>query len=175
MNFLTETDVFHFSISYSLRVLNDLLQTDTCKIIDDAGCASGSNVTPAYDSSDLMANPKPQSPKPDLAKIFAYQQMQRKLKLYHASYVEDVKDSLKADIESLAIQNDFVTEFTTIAVVEQTRKQRPVDGIIIKKRRSKEKQHKLKLMFAQYREEAKRLEAVEQVLIGYFIHIKLSA
>ena len=48
-----------------------------------------------------MANPNPKSPKPDLAKVFAYQQMQRKLKLYHDSYVQDVKDSLKADIEEM--------------------------------------------------------------------------
>ena len=121
-----------------------------------------------------MANPKPQSPKPDLAKVYAYQQMQRKLNLCHGSYVLDMKDSLKTDIENLAIQNDFVTEFTTLVVVEQTRKQRPADGIVIKKRRSKEKQHKLKIMFAQYREEAKRLKALEKVFIADFIHERLA-
>ena len=137
--------------------------------MSDAGCSSGSNDAPAYDSSDLMANANPKSVKPDLAKVFAYQQMQRKLKLYHDSYVQDVKDSLKADIEDFAVMNDFVTEFTSLVVVEATRRKRPVDGVTIKKRRSKEKQHKLKQMFSEYREEVKRLKAMEQVFIDDFI------
>ena len=119
-----------------------------------------------YNSSDLMANPNPKSPKPDLVKVFAYQQMQRKLKLYHDSYVQDVKDALKADIEDFAVMNDFVTEFTTLVVVETTRTNRPVDEIIIKKRRSKEKQHKLKKLFLEYREEFKRHKAMEQVILN---------
>ena len=45
-----------------------IFQTDSCKIISDAGCSLGSNAAPAYNSSDLMANPNPKSPKPDLAK-----------------------------------------------------------------------------------------------------------
>ena len=111
-----------------------------------------------------MANPNPKSPKPDLAKVFAYQQMQRKLRLYHDSYVQDVKDLLKADIEDFAVMNDFVTEFTTLVVVEATRRKLVVDGVIIKKRRSREKQHKLKELFAEYKEELKRLKAMEKVL-----------
>ena len=146
-----------------------IFQTGTCKIVSDAGCSSGSNAAPAYDSSDLMANPNPKSPKPDLAKVFAYQQMQRKLRLYHDSYVQDVKDALKADIEDFAVMNDFVTEFTTLVVVEATRRSRPVDGVIIKKRRSKEKQHKLKELFLEYREEVKRQKALEEV-ISYKLH-----
>ena len=110
-----------------------------------------------------MANPNPKSPKPDLAKVFAYQQMQRKLRLYHDSYVEEVKDALKADIEDFAVMNDFVTEFTTLVVVEATRRSRLVDGVIIKKRRSREKQNKLKELFFEYREELKRQRAMEQV------------
>ena len=105
-----------------------------------------------------MANPNPKSPKPDLAKVFAYQQMQRKLKLYHDSYVQSVKDDLKAEIEVFAVKNDFVTEFTSLVVVEATRRKRSVDGVTIQKRRSKEKQHKLKKMFSEYREEVERLE-----------------
>ena len=111
-----------------------------------------------------MANPNPKSSKPDLAKVFAYQQIQRKIRLYHDSYVENVKDLLKADIEDFALLNDFVTEFTTLVVVEATRRNRPVDEVIIKKRRSKEKQHKLKELFSEYREEIKRLKAMEQVI-----------
>ena len=116
-----------------------------------------------------MANPVPKSPKPDLAKVFAYQQMQRDLKAFHSSYVESERDALKADIEAFAVMNDFVTEFTSLVVVEATRRKRPVDGVTIKKRRSKEKQHKLKQMFSEYREEVKRLKAMEQVFI-IFIH-----
>ena len=86
--------------------------------MSDAGCSSGNNDAPAYDRSDLMANPNPKSPKPNLAKVFAYQQMQRKLRLYHDSYVQEVKDALKADIEDFAVMNDFVTEFTTLVVVQ---------------------------------------------------------
>ena len=141
-----------------MKVLYKSFQTGTCKIVDDAGCSSGSNTAPAYDASDLMANPNPKSPKPDLAKVFAYQQMQRKLKLYHDSYVQSVKDDLKAEIEVFAVKNDFVTEFTSLVVVEATRRKRSVDGVTIQKRRSKEKQHKLKKMFSEYREEVKRLE-----------------
>ena len=111
-----------------------------------------------------MANPNPKSPKPDLAKVFAYQQMQRKLRLYHDSYVQDVKDLLKADIEDFAVMNDFVTEFTTLVVVEATGRNLLVDGVIIKKRRSREKQHQLKELFAEYKEELKRLKALEKVL-----------
>ena len=78
--------------------------------------------------------------------------MQRKLRLYHDLYVQEVKDALKADIEDFAVMNDFVTEFTTLVVVEATRRSRPVDGVVIKKRRSREKQHKLKELFSEYRE-----------------------
>ena len=93
--------------------------------------------------------------------------MQRKLRLYHDSYVQDVKDALKADIEDFAVMNDFVTEFTTLVVVEATRRNLPVDGVIIKKRRSREKQHKLKELFSEYRDELKRQKAMEQVLPFY--------
>ena len=116
-----------------------------------------------------MANPNLKSPKPDLAKILAYQKIQRKLKLYHSTYVQDVKNSLKADIEKLAILNNFVTEFTSLVAVEPTRRKRPVNGVIIKKRRSKEKQHKLKQMFAEYRVEFKRVKALEQVFVEFCI------
>merc|ERR1712168_340184 len=142
------------------------MSANSCRIVDDTGCSNtNSNAPPEYDSSDLMANPYPRSPKPNLQKVFAYQQMQRKLKLYHDSYVESVREDLKSEIEDFAVMNDFVTEFTSIVVVEATRRKRPVDGVTIKKRRSKEKQHKLKQMFSEYREEVKRLKAMEQAEI----------
>ena len=110
-----------------------------------------------------MANPYPKSPKPNLQKVFAYQQMQRKLKLYADSYVDSVKEALKTEIEEFAVLNDFVTDFTSMVVTDATRRRKPVDGVTIKKRRSKEKQHKLKQMFQEYREEVKRLKALEKV------------
>ena len=167
---LAGVNMMDVSVSLALFLISiffnhiPIFQTGTCKIVSDAGCSSGINAAPAYDSSDLMANPNPKSSKPDLAKVFAYQQIQRKIRLYHDSYVENVKDLLKADIEDFALMNDFVTEFTTLVVVEATRRNRPVDGVMIKKRRSKEKQHKLKELFSEYREEIKRLKAMEQVI-----------
>ena len=110
-----------------------------------------------------MANPNPRPPKANLGKVLAYQEIQRKLKLYHDSYVEDQRNSLKADILNLAIIHNFVTDFTTVNVAESTRRKRSVDGVTVRKRRSKEKQHKLKQMFAEYREEVERLKAIEKV------------
>merc|ERR1711990_1161262 len=112
----------------------NMMDTGSCKIVDDTGCSSGSNAAPAYDSSDKMANPNPQSPKPNLQKVFAYQQMQRKLKLYHDSYVDSVKEALKTEIEEFAVLNDFVTDFTSMVVTDDTRRKKPVDGVTIKKR-----------------------------------------
>ena len=99
--------------------------------------------------------------------------MQRDLVQYHAEYVASKKEEFKAAIEDFAVMHDFVTEFTSLVVVENTRRKRPVDGVTIKKRRSKEKQHKLKQMFADYKEEVKRLKAMEQVFIDfiYFSHL----
>ena len=110
-----------------------------------------------------MANPNPKPPKPDLSKVFAYQQMQRKLKIYHNSLIEDQRASLKVDIQNIAVMNGFVSEFTSLVVVEPTRRKLPVTGVTIIKKRSKEKQEKLKQMFAQYREEVERLKAIEKV------------
>ena len=110
-----------------------------------------------------MANPVPKSPKPNLEKVFAYQQMQRMIGLYHDSYVESVRESLKTDIEMFAIANDFVTEFTALVVVEKDRSRKTVDDVIVKKKRSKEKQQKLKKMFQDYRDNLKRAKEIEKV------------
>ena len=111
-----------------------------------------------------MANPVPKSPKPDLKKVFAYQQMQRMIGLYHDSYVENVRESLKTDIEMFAIANDFVTEFTALVVVEKERSRKIVDDIVVKKKRSKEKQQKLKKMFQDYRNNLKQAKKIEKVI-----------
>ena len=110
-----------------------------------------------------MANPNPKPPKPDLSKVLAYQQMQQKLKIYHNSLIEDQRASLKDDIQNIAVVNGFVSEFTSLVVVEPTRRKLPVNGVTIIKKRSKEKQEKLKQMFAQHREEVERLKAIEKV------------
>lgn len=151
----------HFTLKL-IRVFDYLFQTGSCKIIDDSECSSGSNA-PVYDSSDLMANPNPKPPKPDLSKVLAYQQMQQKLKIYHNSLIDDQRASLKDDIQNIAVMNGFVSEFTSLVVVEPTRRKLPVNGVTIIKKRSKEKQEKLKQMFAQHREEVERLKAIEKV------------
>ena len=156
-----DVKVLGFSAGETLMSTVNMMSPESCEIVDDAGCSAGSNDAPAYDSSDLMANPQPRSPKPNLAKVFAYQEMHKMLKLYHDSYVESVRDDLKAQIENYAILHDFVSEFTALVVTEdQTRTNN--DHVIIKKRRSKEKQQKLKQLFQEYREEVKRLKALEQ-------------
>ena len=140
-----------------------IIKVNTCQIVDDAGCSSDGNLPPEYDPTDLMANPVPKSPKPDLKKVFAYQQMQRMIGLYHDSYVDSVRESLKTDIEMFAIANDFVTEFTALVVVEKDRSRKTVDDVIVKKKRSKEKQQKLKKMFQEYRGNLKQAKKYEQV------------
>ena len=83
--------------------------------------------------------------------------------LYHDSYVESVRESLKTDIEMFAIANEFVTEFTALVVVEKDRSRKTVDDVIVKKKRSKEKQQKLKKLFQDYRDNLKRAKEIEKV------------
>ena len=83
--------------------------------------------------------------------------------LYHDSYVESVRESLKTDIEMFAIANEFVTEFTALVVVEKDRSRKTVDDVIVKKKRSNEKQQKLKKMFQDYRDNLKRAKEIEKV------------
>ena len=85
--------------------------------------------------------------------------------LYHDSYVESVRESLKTDIEMFAIANEFVTEFTALVVVEKDRSRKTVDDVIVKKKRSKEKQQKLKKLFQDYRDNLKRAKEIEKVCI----------
>ena len=70
---------------------------------------------------------------------------------------------MKTDIEMFAIANEFVTEFTALVVVEKDRSRKTVDDVIVKKKRSKEKQQKLKKMFQDYRDNLKRAKEIEKV------------
>ena len=62
------------------------------------------------------------------------------LDLYAATRNETLRQELKTDIGDFAVENDFVTRFTSLVVVAaQTRK-----------RRSKEKQRQVRELFQQY-------------------------
>ena len=66
--------------------------------------------------------------------------MKRMLDLYAATRNETLKQELKREISDFAVENDFVTRFTSLVVVAaQTRK-----------RRSKEKQRQVRKLFQQF-------------------------
>ena len=51
-------------------------------------------------------------------KVYAYQKMRKDLKLYHATYYADEREAAKQQISDFAVANDFVTEFTSLVVVQ---------------------------------------------------------
>ena len=54
--------------------------------------------------------------------------MQRRLKLYHATRNNALKAQIQEEIEELAVQDQFVTIFTSLVVVEgQVRKKRGIE------------------------------------------------
>ena len=54
--------------------------------------------------------------------------MQRRLKLYHATRNQALKQQIQGEIEELAVQDQFVTIFTSLVVVEgQVRKKRGIE------------------------------------------------
>ena len=88
-----------------------------------------------------MDNPYPQQNKVDLQKVYAYQFMRKSLELYHATINNSLKRDLKADIEQFAVDEQFVTIFTSLVVTEgQTRK-----------KRSLEKRQEIAHLFEEYR------------------------
>ena len=75
-----------------------------------------------------MDNPFPLPEKVDLRKLYSYQFMQRRLKLYHATRNQALKQQIQGEIEELAVQDQFVTIFTSLVVVEgQVRKKRGIE------------------------------------------------
>ena len=54
--------------------------------------------------------------------------MQRRLKLYHATRNTGLREQIQEEIEELAVQDQFVTIFTSLVVVEgQVRKKRGIE------------------------------------------------
>ena len=88
-----------------------------------------------------MDNPYPQPNKVDLQKVYAYQFMRKSLELYHATRDTRLQRQLQADIEEFAVDEQFVTIFTSLVVVAgQTRK-----------KRSLEKRQEIAHLFEEYR------------------------
>jgi hypothetical protein len=113
------------------------------------------------DPSDIMTNPIPRSKSVDLKKVYAYQQMKKMLDYYHSLYDEDHKTFLKSKVENFAVWQDFVTEFTSLVVVESEisrnrrglqmiHKRLPNLNVQIKKKRSQEKKDQLSQYFSKY-------------------------
>ena len=83
------------------------------------------------------------------------------LDYYHSLYDEDHKTYLQSKIESFAVAQNFVTEFTSLVVVQsdQPRDRRGAQkatkpirnpNIQIKKKRSQEKRDQIQALFQQY-------------------------
>jgi hypothetical protein len=132
----------------------------------DIQCTTSDNDQIIGDPADIMTNPIPRSKAVDLKKVYAYQQMKKMLDYYHSLYDENHKMFLKTKIEKFAVQQDFVTEFTSLVVVQSdaaNRNRRGVqmipirpghmsDSHVIKinKKRSEEKKKQLKQYFDAY-------------------------
>merc|ERR1712131_142079 len=113
------------------------------------------------DPNDIMTNPIPRSRAVDLKKVYAYQQMTKMLDFYHSLYDENHKTFLKSKIEDFAVEQNFVTEFTSLVVVQsdQPRNRRgaqkvakplPNLNVQVKKKRSAEKKKQIQAYFQQY-------------------------
>lgn len=125
-------------------------QSSRCKVLDKDSCSEGSNGVPFIpeDQRDLMDNPFPLPPNVDLGKVFAYQFMKRRLDLYHATRNEQLRETIQGEVESLAVDNQFVTIFTSLVVVQgQTRKKRGI-----------EKREAIKALFDEYHHEIAMLQ-----------------
>ena len=88
------------------------------------------------------------------------------LEYYHSLYDEDHKRFLQSKIEDFAVGQDFVTEFTSLVVVQsdQPRNRRgaqkiakplPNLNVQIKKKRSQEKKEQIQKYFEQYNQAKK--------------------
>ena len=98
-----------------------------------------------------MDNPYPLPPNVDLGKVFAYQFMKRRLDLYHATRNNALRETIQGEVESLAVENQFVTIFTSLVVVQgQTRKKRGI-----------EKREAIKALFDEYHHEVAMLQENE--------------
>ena len=74
---------------------------------------------PEDDSRDKMANPKiPVDSKIDLRKYYAYLQMNGWFTIYKATDTVTEREAMKANLTARAVEEGFVTEFTSMVVVE---------------------------------------------------------
>merc|ERR1712176_1111237 len=96
-----------------------------CKVLDQDNCAEGSNGVPF---------------------------MRKQLDLYAATRNEDLRAVLKEQISDFAVENDFVTRFTSLVVVQAQ----------VRKRRSREKQMAVQALFQEYNQEVQSLIAMEK-------------
>ena len=95
--------------------------------MDKEFCARGSNEAPSA-GTDLLDNPFPRPEKVDLKKVFAYQFMSRSIEQYHATRRQEERDQLEAQVEQLAIDEQFVTTFTAFLISDaQVRKRRGIE------------------------------------------------
>jgi len=87
--------------------------------------------------------------------------MKKMLEYYHSLYDEDHKEFLQSKIEDFAVEQNFVTEFTSLVVVQsdQPRNRRgaqkiakplPNLNVQVKKKRSQEKKEQIQKYFEQY-------------------------
>jgi len=129
----------------------------------DIKCGDSTDDQIIGDPNDIMTNPIPRSRAVDLKKVYAYQQMKKMLDYYHSLYSVDQKELLQSKIEDFAVWQDFVTEFTSLVVVQsdQPRNRRgaqkiakplPNLNVQVKKKRSQEKKEQIDHYFHQYSE-----------------------
>lgn len=127
-----------------------MYRPNKCKVLDKGKCGT----EPEFDAVEsLMDNPIPRSKYVSYQKVYAYQKMRKDLKLYHATYYPDEREAAKQQISDFAVANDFVTEFTSLVVVQAQ----------VRKRRSREKQLAIRALFDEYNKEVSRLEANDSI------------
>jgi uncharacterized protein YegL len=132
----------------------------------DIKCSDSDDDQIIGDPNDIMTNPIPRSRAVDLKKVYAYQQMKKMMDYYHSLYDEDHKKFLQSKIEDFAVGQDFVTEFTSLVVVQSDKprnrrgaqkiaKPLPNLNVQVKKKRSQEKKEQIQKYFEQYNQAKK--------------------
>jgi len=125
-------------------------QASRCRPLDKTSCSRGSNAPPAA-GSGLMDNPYPQPNKVDLQKVYAYQFMRRSLEHYHATRRQNERRHLQTQIEQLAVEEQFVTIFTSLVVVQGQ----------VRKKRGIEKRQEIAALMSEYKNQVAQLQENE--------------
>jgi predicted DNA binding CopG/RHH family protein len=126
----------------------EMFRPGKCKVLN-----RDNSVVPYTEPTSLMKNPNPRPRYVDLAKVFAYQNMKKKLDLYKATRDDNLRAALKKDITDFAVAQAFVTRFTSLVVVEAR----------VVKRRSAEKEEKIKQLFQDFNAEVEHLLQLEDL------------